>query len=756
MDTSNKRHRDRKQEKVGIEFSTLEISPSDHPDLQRAVHEMASTNVGDFAKTLELVKAQFRRFSPPGIMATFAAYAFVVGVNESGSEQKALLEDINQHHAELLQAILLSIPREEWGQEEPIPEVMQVLIDNLPKLSDTFFHERLLEAEQTTDEQEAVIRSLQNRVRLHTQLVRNWGYHTEVIAIARELYRPLDEKFSAFHGFTISDLIEVMHSLVIELRRRVGRHFEILQKVSEGKNAREVFARYCESVPELQESLDEILAVLPSDIDREGAIVLVMAQLNSGLQERATFESKDVAALTGRSPEATGKILGAISLPPAMLVDTDPQHLFIGNPVWVAPGIELGGSFLFAMPQIVFSHIHPIVSRLCEQARMKNDLESERSRFLERKLGEALKKALPGATILSNVRWRSDGREFETDRLAIIDRMVVIAEAKSNHLTPEGLRGAPGRVKRHVKDLVLTPSVQSHRLERLIRAAQEGDETAGKTVRAIGIEPSRVDRVIRLSVSLDDLSPIWSEEDKLKRAGWVPDDHALAPTLSIADLLCLADILDNPIQFLHYVNERGFIQKSLDLYGDEMDSLGLYLKTGFNLALIEEQHESLVTVGLSSSIDEYYESGDIGVSVPKPRTELSRLFRAILGRLSRKRPHGWTTAGLHLLNSTDYSEQLRVDEALAQLRRSVRKNYRNPAHQSSLFLIPKQSRKAALVFYLYPNKLRPRRRSAMQQLAQQVMDEHQCEEVCVIGKNINKWTEPFDTICIGRKPKPTP
>ena len=315
------------------------------------------------------------------------------------------------------------------------------------------------------------------------------------------------------------------------------------------------------------------------------------------------------------------------------------------------------------------------------------------------------------------------------------------------------MRGAPGRVKRHVKDLVLAPSVQSHRLERLIRAAQEGDETAGKTVRAIGIEPSRVDRVIRLSVSLDDLSPIWSEEDKLKRVGWVPDDHALAPTLSIADLLCVVDILDNPIQFLHYVNERGFIQKSLDLYGDEMDSLGLYLKTGFNLAVIEEQHEFLVTVGLSSSIDEYYESRDFGVSVSKPRTLLSRLFRAILGRLSAKRPHGWTTAGLHMLNSTDYSEQLKVEKALQRLRRSVRKNYRNPTHRCTLVIVPRNQRKAALIFYLFPNKLRPRRHAAMQQLAQQVMDEHQCGEVCVIGKNTDKWTEPFDTICIVRKPK---
>lgn len=753
MGNRKKRRRGRKQAKPGIQFSALEIPPGDHPAFQRAVRKMASAGIDEFPKTLELVKEQFRRFSPPGVMALFATYAFTVGVDDSGNEQRALPEHINQHHAELLQAILLTIPQEEWGQEAPSPEVMQVLIDNLPKLSDTFFHQRLLEAEQTTDEQEAVIRSLQNRVRLHTQQVRNWGYPTHVLAIARELYAPLDEQFLAFHGFSISDLINILHSLVTELRRRADQHFEFLRKVSEGKNAKEVFAQVCESVPELQERLVEIVDAHLSGIDREGAIALVMASLNHGLEGQTIFDGKEVAALAGCSPEVTEKILRAISLPPAGLVDTDPQHLFIGNPVWAAPGVDLDGRFLFAMPQIFFSHIHPIVSRLCGRARMKSELENQRARFLEEKLGKALNGALPGATIQSNVRWRRDGREYETDRLAIIDRMVLIAEAKSNHLTPEGLRGAPDRVKRHVKDLVLTPSVQSHRLESLIRAAQAGDATADKTVRAIGIDPSNVDQVIRVSVSLDDLSPIWSEEDKLKRVGWIPNDHALAFTLSIADLMCLADILDNPVQFLHYISERGFIQKSIDLYGDEMDSLGLYLETGFNFAQIEEEHEFLVTVGLSRSIDQYYESPDIGVHVPKPKATLSKLFHAILDRLSRNRTQGWITAGLHLLNCADYSEQWRVEKELLRLRRYVRRKYRKPNHRNSLVLIPPKRRKAAVMFYLYPNKLRSTRHSVMPRLAQQVMNEHPCEEVCVIGKSIDNWREPYDTICIVRRPK---
>ena len=88
--------------KAGIAFSTLEVSASDHPKFQRVAHEMASTGVDEFPKTLELVRERFRCFSPPRIMATFATYAFVVRVDDSGTELKAGLEGINQHHAELL------------------------------------------------------------------------------------------------------------------------------------------------------------------------------------------------------------------------------------------------------------------------------------------------------------------------------------------------------------------------------------------------------------------------------------------------------------------------------------------------------------------------------------------------------------------------------------------------------------------------------------------------------------------------------
>ena len=114
-------------------------------------------------------------------------------------------------------------------------------------------------------------------------------------------------------------------------------------------------------------------------------MAVIMAHFDLRLSDRATFTPAEVAALTGRTPEIANKILKAVSLAPGYLVDATPEHLFLSNPVWTSPGIDLGNRFFMALPQAVFSHIHGVVRRLCEAADLNEQLEKVRARFLESK-----------------------------------------------------------------------------------------------------------------------------------------------------------------------------------------------------------------------------------------------------------------------------------------------------------------------------------------------------------------------------------
>jgi hypothetical protein len=194
---------------------------------------------------------------------------------------------------------------------------------------------------------------------------------------------------------------------------------------------------------------------------------------------------------------------------------------------------------------------------------------------------------LPSASLLHGVKWRAGDIEYETDHIAAIDKTVVIVEDKSATLSAPGLRGAPDRVRRHVRELIFDPSEQSTRLEAMIWRAKAGEAAAIASLSAFGIDFSGTECVVRISITLDDFSVLSSAEPELKEAGWIPTDTALAVTLNIADFLSVIDILERPAFFVHYFTERTCIQKVMDIFADEMDFLGFYLETGFNIWSLE-------------------------------------------------------------------------------------------------------------------------------------------------------------------------
>jgi hypothetical protein len=707
------------------------------------VIEAAREAVAAFPQTLELIKSQLQAHDPIGIMACFAGYGLISATSKDGS-QKAPLKDILQHHAELLQAIILTIPPDKWGFAPVNPGVMEIVFDNLPKLSDGFSLQRTLDAENVIDEQEIEVRSLQERIRLHTQAVRNWANFGSVVQISKDLYGALDAAFAANHGFSCTAFIEVMHIAVKEFERRQTEHWNAFRKVIRGRNPRQIFRLYFKNVPDLIGSAEEMLSVLPG-INMDGAKSVVMGHYDLRLAECGTFKPDEIATLSGHSTQVVERAFRSISLAPGALVDAKPEYLFLDNPVWQAPGVELDSKFFLPMPQAVFSHIHRIMDRLADKAGLKKDIEKTRSQYLEEKLETTLRTALPGATITPGAKWKIGDQEFETDVLVILDQTIIVAEAKSNRLTPEGLRGAPARVKRHVQDMILAPSVQSARLENIISRAQSGDSASIAIVKGLGINPEAVDQIIRLSVTLDDLSVLSSAEQEFKKVGWIPQDHVLAPTILIADLLCIVDILDRPLLLLHYLTERLHLQKDHHLLGDELDFLGLYLENGFNFVLADKDM-LFVPAGMSAPIDRYYNSLDAGIQRTKPRPSLSPLFSQIIDRLNERRPNGWTTIGCHLLSSASPAEQSRIDRSLDKLRAMVRKSYRDPEHINSMQIQPPQGRKARVGFYLFPEQLRSAVKSTAEQLASQALDAEGVDAVVLFARSTERWDLPYEAV----------
>ncbi len=728
-----------------IEFFEFSIDPDKHAEFKANLLEAARAGVAEFPNHLALIKDQLKDSDALGILASLASYGLRAYVSDKGVEQpKKGSIDVEQHHAELLQAILLTIPPEEVSKGVLIPSVMQTVFDTLPKLAEAFFFQRIIDAENSQDKSDLLVQSLQERVRLHTQAVRNWGYFDEVVRLTRDLFQPLDADLRTCYGFGATDLIESMSAVVREYERRQSEHFNTLKKVFRGGTVRKIVKLYYKHVPELQGTPEEFLAALPPGVTPKQLMSMTMAHFDLRLAERAQFSPGELATIIAKPPEVVEAIFKELSLPLGALMDTRTEHFFLGNPVWEKPIVDCGDSYFIPLPQIVFSHIHRIMDRLAAGAKIKEKLSNRRSRFLEDQLECVFRKMFPDADIRPAIKWRLNDQQFETDLLVLIDRTVVIAEAKSHRLTAEGLRGAPDRVKRHIREMVLDPSLQSARLEQLIAAARKGDADALDIIKTMNIDASVIDRVIRISVTLDDLSVLSSAEPDFKKVGWVEEDHELAPSILIADLICIAEILDNPLLFLHYLSERSYFQRSLDLLGDELDFLGLYLSTGFNISALQGKNIRFAPDGMSRPIDRYFMSREVGVNLSKPRVELSPLFRQIVNRLIETKPRGWTTAGLHLLSCADPAEQAAIERALMKLRKMVQKNYRDPAHLSSLQIQPPKERKARVIFHLFPEQHRAEIKEAMEHFAAGALEDDDVDACIVFARGTETWGRAYE------------
>lgn len=724
------------------------LSSAEPAAVRRAFLKMAERKTEEFPDHIETILQGFREKYPPHIIAVMAGYGLAAPVSDAGVSAKRLTSKIEQHHIELLQALMLMLPLSEWGEAPASPTDIQKTIDSIVELADAFFARRFKAVQDAPDLQARTVLALQERLRVHTQMVRNWGYFSEVVQISTELFAPLDESFRRALGFSASDLIATGRHLVRLLEDRNTENFKRLKLAFRERTIPRLVRAFFKHHPEMKGDAEQFLRAIPENVTLEQVKFRLLAHASISFVIAMSFTAAQAAQSSGLSIDTTGDVLDALSLHPGDLSGQDPERLFMANPVWRSPIIKAGSAYFCPAPQSLFSHIHGVMRSLADKIGSSKDLESQRAAYLEDKVKRLLSEALPTAQLRHGIKWRSDGVEYETDHIAAIDKTVVIIEDKSAALTAPGLRGAPDRVRRHVTDLIVAPSEQSSRLEIIIWEAKAGDSNAAASLAPFGLNFTGTERVVRISVTLDDFSILASAEGELKEAGWIPRSLILASTLNVADFQATIDILGKPAYFLHYFAERGRLQRALRIFADEMDFLAFYLETGFNVGDLEKDKVSLALTGMSVPVDHYYNSRDAGVVVRKPTPKLSPYFSALIGAIESRAFLGWSTVTTDLLRCASWEEQRKVEKLLVQLKKKVERNWRDPEHECSLVISPPEARDTAVVFYAYPPQHVARRKEIAEELASKALEVSGRQRCIVICRNTARWDEPYKSIVI--------
>lgn len=719
-------------------------------DVDRDAHRSSSIDearsaVTAFPQHIETILAVFREAYPLHVIATIACWGMSHPAGPDKVSTKGLIEGIEQHHIELLQALLLTLERWEWGQEPASNQQIQTAIDAVRALATAFHKRRMIQLEDLGDGLDRLISAgLQERMRDHTQMVRNWGYHDDMVRIVRSLHAPLNDAFAAHHGYGPNDMVDIAEALVDLHQERIGGRFILLKDIFRGRTRKAIvhgfFARY-EGVAG---DPDAFLASLPKRMPLRRLRTMLLSHADRWLVMEMRVEPGVIAERLGKPVALVTRVFEALGLPPGSLRQHEKEHLFLSNPVWLKPAVQVDSDFLFFAPQSLVSFLPTILRALVAEAGLAKTLEKRRTVYLEEEMARVIGEVLPSATLLPNVAWVWEGVRYETDLIAVLDRVVLIAEAKSGGLTASGLRGAPDSVRNHVRSLIVEPAVQSARLRDILLAAKGGESDALAVAEGLGLglDPAKIDTILRVSVTLDDFSTLASAQADLKRTGLVPEAVDLPPTMGLADLCTCAHILDEPLHFLHYLAKRERFQGKMPIFGDELDYLGTYLVCGLELPEIEAGTHKGMFSGMSQAIDRYYMGRGIGRDGPKPCPAIEPYVAAVLDRLRSRAAPSWTTMGLALLDAIPPGSEEFVEEALEELAEQVSAIGPNPDHPGAL-VASGACGNAVAMFHVFPKALEEGVLDRMVFLADDAMGQLDMRRCVAFARMLERWDLPY-------------
>jgi hypothetical protein len=749
----NPKQRNDIQKVFGVYIAQHPFNRLDKPKLRDALFNVGDVAENRFDTLVAELQCLLDSVFSLQVIACLVTYGLTVGVDEKGKAGPTLMGDrFTQAHVELAIAFSLRTSLEKRSVKTADAGTIQKLFKLLPQISQTFSEKRFVRLPNPMTDEERSVVMLQEHLRLHTQLVRNWGHFDEVADTILGLITPLDEIWKTVYGLSGSLIVRIFRDRVRSMDDRFSARLECLRELGSASTLDDFLARLFVFFP----ADDEYKRSFADFVNSNGPFTqkkrqLLALQFSDGLLHfDFLFSAMEVAKQYGINFEVVEAGFKHLSLAFGDLKDLEAEHVLLGNPVWSHPLVSLGkGLYFCALPQSFFSFAFQILNELASKdLRLKEAWARRKAAYLESEIENAFRDAFPTAAIVPNYKWINADGQYENDLLIQVGSYLVIVEAKSGSISWPAFRGAPVRAKKHFHELIVEPSMQSQRLKEKIDGLMGDAEAAQKELQGFPFDVTIIKKILRLSVTLEDFAILQTKTSLAVDAGWVPNGHLLPPTMILGDLRSVFHILETRAEKIHYFQRRQVIQTSLSYVGDEMDLLGLYLANGFDVGSMEGSKISLAISGMSSQIDEYFDAKANGFLRSRPRRKLTKWWRDICIQFDRREFDGWTEASAILLD-TGFDDQQKLEGKFSQVKKSVMTHWQKPEHHSSVMLIPSKARSDAVVLYAYRDVAANGKASAMKSMADQAFDGHEHVQKClVLGVNLDKMHYPYSSIAV--------
>jgi len=719
----------------------------------RVITEISQKSIQSLPEKTEELFKTFEKYCPLTILSIIASYSLTQGIGEEGVVNRESPLGLEQYHVELLQAFFLKLPQNQFGQDLPTSQVIQTVMELLKDIQQSFTFSRLDASLTKESEEIKAINQIQELLRGHTQVVRNWGFNSQIRNISTEMYSEFDTDLIKEYGFSATDAIQFFTALISVSEEKQTRRFDFIRDLYISKNTTSLFEKYSEYL-----GLSDVeKAQFSSQIDIKNISVknlfmMILSHNDTLMPLMFNIDAMQIAQATGLTEEKCDLILELFSFKEGALENHNVSHIFLDNPVWTKPILAVQGTYYCVLPQLFFSFILDSLDELVEPLN-KSKLHDCKANYLENKIEEIAKTRFPDSLTLPSIQWDFEGKIYETDLVTFIDSHAIIIEAKSHKVTKPALRGAPDRIKRHLKNLYIEPSIQSFRFEEKLRYLIENPNVEDPLRSKLPVNLSDINEIIRVSVSLEDFATLQTNIRLFDGTGWLPSNFKPCPSMNLADFQTLFDLLEHPVQIINYLQCRDEIQQKYELIGDELDYMGMYLETFLALGnFAEYAHDHTLNIsGMSTPIDNYYQSKDAGEDIPKPQPKTSKWFKQIFSQLEKRSTPRWTEIG-SILNRIVPSDQKKLDGLIIDFTKIVNRTWEKVGHKNMIILCPHETSEYALAIVLYKDSNSELRDQFIHEASFQALEPNHVKQCLLIAKNIDKNDLPYHFIGLMQEP----
>lgn len=722
------------------------LSSLNSEDLDALALRIGEDGEHRFAEAFAELRERLLLFEPLALLAGLSLYQLTA---TPGKNTPRIGRDpLYQHHAELLQALILQSRQEEFPWMPTFPDLPE-FVDLTDLVSRMSFVRRIVPADNQADGER---RRLQENMRLETQALRNWGYPHQMRQISTDLFAPMDDRVYAETGVRLVDLLVMCQRIVEQAYQRIFEHFRRLHPVAKARSIPALCKALSDSLQDAQ-ALEAVLTGLNPGITLADAKEQMLHYFHLLTPDIYTFTPDDFLAAypNPTDQEALLSVLRRWSLKFGELADQTAQHFFLNNPIWTRPMIRLEGDRFFCpIPDLFHSFgLEMMEAVIRDHPALWEAYGQRRGRYLEDETARLFTEAFPSATIFQGSQWRDPDDpavEWENDLLVLLDAYLIVVEAKAGRLADRARRGDIASLRREIAELLVHPSQQSSRFaEYLARHPQLHRFNTRRGIENV-VDTRAVRRVIRLNVTLNSLGSIGSRWPALNDAEFVAALEDLAPTIALADLLSIFELLDGQCQKLHYLVRRAEFERHAVYDGDEIDLLALYVQTGFNMGEVEFTRVPLWISDKHESLESFFMHRTTGTVTKRPQFAMSRWWRDLVAMVEERRAPRWTMAGLQLLN-VSHQDQFRFERRFKGHQHIVRTCWKNPRHQDMVFgTFGPPQRRQTVVGLAHRCLSKAELRDKIQYAGEVALERTDMQDVLVIGVNVEEPHPPASII----------